>query len=540
MTASTLLHTLPNAADVALDAGPIAVAAPEPVESDPPLPRRAGVVLHPTSLPGFRALGQIGAEARAFAGRVAAMGCSIWQVLPLGPTSFGDSPYQNLSSFAGNHLLIDLDDLVADGFLTAADLADYPVVDPAQADYGLAFHHHNALLAKAARSFHQHTSAEQARAFRQFCDGQTWLDDYALYMAIKESQGGKPWTEWPPELARRDEAALTRARIQFAPVIERHQILQFLFQQQWRRLREACHAVGVSIMGDIPIFVAHDSADVWANPELFFLDERGLPYVIAGVPPDYFSETGQRWGNPLYRWDLMAADDFAWWRRRLAAVLATVDIVRVDHFRGFESYWEIPASEETAIGGKWVPGPGDALFDAFRRHFGELDIIAEDLGEITPEVEALRDRQNLPGMKVLQFILGNDQPQQLPEQFPEHSVCYTGTHDNDTTVGWYQTASEAEREAVKRHLEPDPQFIHYHFIRAAWFSKSYIAIAPMQDVLGLGSESRLNLPGRLGGNWRWRLRTGQLTEGITIDMALLSQQSGRMNTQPSEGRAAAV
>ena len=491
--------------------------------------RFAGVVLHPTSLPGPRGIGQIGARARAFASEVAAMGCSIWQVLPLGPTSYGDSPYQCLSSFAGNHLIIDLDDLVTDGLLLADDLADYPVFNPIEIDYGQVFTHHNDLLRKVSSNFEARASEDHQAGLKAFrAESASWLNDYTLYMALKEAQEGCAWHEWEPAVVAREATVLAAARVQHAQSILHHEILQYLFFRQWGQLRQACAAAGVQIMGDIPIFVAHDSVDVWANQELFLLDESGNPTVIAGVPPDYFSETGQRWGNPLYRWDVMKADGYAWWCARLGTLMGLVDLVRIDHFRGFESYWEIQASEETAINGKWVPGPGADLFEAFTEAFGKTPIIAEDLGVITPEVEALRDSQELPGMKVLQFILGNEEPEMLPDLFPERSVCYTGTHDNDTTVGWFTNAEDHEREAVKKHLNTEGEKIAADFIHAAWHSPSYIAIAPMQDVFGLGSESRLNLPGRLGGNWRWRFLNDQLDSSIVAAMRAQSKSSGRL------------
>ena len=327
----------------------------------------------------------------------------------------------------------------------------------------------------------------------------------------------------------REPRALAQARKVHAAAVDRQEVLQFLFRRQWRNLRAYCAEQGVRIMGDMPIFTAHDSADVWADADLFHLDAQGYPTVVAGVPPDYFSETGQRWGNPLYRWDIMKQRGYTWWCRRLSTLLGLVDLVRIDHFRGFESYWEIRADEETAINGRWVPGPGAALFHAFTRKLGPVPIIAEDLGVITDAVDALRDALKLPGMKVLQFILGNAEPEQLPADFPVRSVCYTGTHDNDTTVGWFAQAGDAEREAVRRHLNTDGSRIHAAFLHAAWQAPSFLAVAPMQDVLGLGSESRLNLPGRPGGNWRWRFEQARLTPEVIADMHALSRATGRLH-----------
>lgn len=492
--------------------------------------RRAGVVLHPTSLPGKRAIGSLGKPAHDFIQQLVGMGCDIWQVLPLGPTSYGDSPYSCLSSFAGNPFMIDLDDLVAQGLLDAETLEkDYPQFNPEEIDYGQVFGHHNYLLDIVTAGFEANASdamKEDLKIYRS--KNADWLNDFALYMALKNAHEGRAWPEWDAKLVARDADALAAARKTHAAAIAHHEVLQYLFSIQWQKLHAACTAAGVEIMGDIPIFVAHDSADVWANQDLFHLDDKGYPVVIAGVPPDYFSETGQRWGNPLYRWDKMESRGYAWWCKRMETVMTMVDLVRIDHFRGFESYWEIPASEETAINGQWVPGPGKGLFEAFAKNLGEVHIIAEDLGVITPEVEALRDDLALPGMKVLQFILGCDEPEALPHAFPIRSVCYTGTHDNDTTTGWFHSAADHEREAVKRHLQTDGAQVHLDFLHAAWNAPSYIAVAPMQDILGLGSEARLNLPGRPGGNWRWRLREDQLTQGIVAYMQGLSKASGRL------------
>ncbi len=488
-------------------------------------PRESGILLHPTSLPGPYGIGEIGPEARAFADTLAGMRQHLWQMLPLGPTGYGDSPYQSFSTFAGNPLLISFDQLVHDGLLSRSRLSRFPRFPDDAVDFGPVITARMAVLRSVCRSFERRASRAKKKAFRAFCEeNASWLEDYALFTALKDAHELRPWTTWEPELAGRDRHALARARRRYRTAIRHVKTLQFLFLDQWKRLVAHCHDRKIAIIGDIPIFVAHDSADVWANPGLFYLDERGFPAVQAGVPPDYFSATGQLWGNPLYRWDVHEETDYAWWVARLRKIFELVDIVRIDHFRGFEAYWEIPGQEKTAIRGQWVKGPAETFFKAVTRQLGRLPIIAEDLGVITPPVEELRDRFRYPGMRVLQFAFGNDDKADdyRPESYPKNCVVYTGTHDNDTTVGWFNSQAgkdstrtqadiEKERNAILEYLESDGEEIHWDLIALAFQSNANTAIVPLQDVMGLGSEARMNIPGKEGGNWRWRFTWDMLT-----------------------------
>lgn len=505
--------------------------------------RECGVLLHPTSLPGRYGIGELGEEAYRFADRLVEMGQHLWQILPLGPTSYGDSPYQSLSTFAGNHLLISFDELVRDGLLAPSRLKRFPRFSDDRVDYGEVIPAREAVLIGVCRGFNRRASAEIKEAFEAFCrENAEWLDDYALYVAIKDAHGGRPWPEWEETLASRDPAAMQQAGRTHRTAIRNVRILQFLFALQWNRLRDYCHQRSIRIVGDIPIFVAHDSADVWAHRDLFYIDDTGQPAVIAGVPPDYFSVTGQRWGNPLYRWDLHQADDFRWWVERMRKVFDRFDIVRIDHFRGFEAYWEIPGHEPTAIHGRWVPGPGEGIFHALRKELGDLPIIAEDLGVITPPVEALRDQFTFPGMRVLQFSFGGDATDvgDRPEAFPPNSVCYTGTHDNDTTLGWFwsnagedttrsQEDIDAERRRVLDYLGTDGSEIHWDLAQVAIASPSNSAVIPLQDLLGLGSEARMNVPGRPGGNWQWRFHWTMLTPKIIGRLHALCEAAHRIH-----------
>jgi 4-alpha-glucanotransferase len=469
-------------------------------------------------------------------------GQRLWQVLPLGPTGYGDSPYQCFSAFAGNPLLISLEGLVADGWLRPEDLAAAPSFSASEVDYGSVLAFKQPLLHRAYEGFTSRASTDQRDAFAAFCaKGAPWLDDYSLFAALKDAEGGRAWTGWDPGLARREPDALARARMALAEQVRSRRFWQYVFFRQWAALRERCRGAGIRIMGDIPIFVAHDSADVWAHPELFRLAGDGSPEFVAGVPPDYFSATGQLWGNPLYRWDAMAASGFPWWIDRFRAVLELVDLVRLDHFRGFEAFWEVPASATTAVKGRWVKGPGAALFEVLRGALGELPIVAENLGVITPEVEALREQFGFPGMAILQFAFGSD-PQGdgfRPHNHTRDLVVYTGTHDNDTTVGWWTSSGQAdstrtaeevrrERELCLKYLGSDGREIHWAFIRAALASVADTAIIPLQDVLGLGSEARMNLPARPEGNWRWRYAEAQLTDEVLGRLRELSEIYGRV------------
>jgi 4-alpha-glucanotransferase len=499
-------------------------------------PRRAsGVLLHPTSLPGFFGIGDLGPSARRFVAFLARAGQRIWQVLPLGPTGSGDSPYQCFSAFAGNPLLISLHALVEGDLLSAADVDGARGGPVESVDYERVSAHRRPLWRRALERFEAGAPPSARGAFDAFCREQAgWLDDYALFMAVKEAHDLAAWTRWDPAIAHRDPAALARWRTRRAHEIRAHQFAQYLFLAQWHALRDHCRAAGVALMGDVPIFVAHDSADVWARRELFQLRDDGCPRVVAGVPPDYFSATGQLWGNPHYRWDVLARDGYAWWIARMRSVLSLVDRVRLDHFRGFEAAWEVPGDATTAIEGHWAKGPGAALFEAMRRVLGPLPFVAENLGVITPEVEALREQFGFPGMAILQFAFGTDPqaPDFRPHNYPRHRVAYTGTHDNDTTVGWWtsgvghSTRSEAdlaaERAFVRRYLGTDGREIHWDFIRAVLASVADTAIVPLQDVLGLGSEARMNRPGRPSGNWRWRVRGEALTDAVADRLGLLA------------------
>jgi 4-alpha-glucanotransferase len=489
--------------------------------------RRSGILLHPTSLPGRYGIGELGPEALRFVDFLAEARQGVWQILPLGPTGYGDSPYQCFSAFAGNPLLISLDELAREGLLSGDDLASTPAFPEEAVDFGAVLGFKHTLLQRAYERFQAGAGAAARDAFDVFRQRQSsWLADYALYATLKEEHDGRAWTTWEAELRDRRPAALDRVRKERADAIRARELWQHLFALQWGAVHQACRARDIRIMGDIPIFVAHDSADVWAHPELFLLEADGRPSVVAGVPPDYFSATGQLWGNPLYRWDVMERSGFAWWVERFRHTLRQMDLVRLDHFRGFEAYWEIPGDAETAINGRWVKGPGAGLFVALRDALGDLPIVAENLGIITPEVEALRREFGFPGMAILQFAWGTD-PQGstfIPHNLTRDVVDYSGTHDNDTTVGWWtagvgdttRTAEEVEEEHdyVRRYLRTDGSEIHWDFIRAVFASVADLAIVPLQDVLGLGSEARMNLPGRPSGNWRWRFREADLGPAI--------------------------
>jgi len=508
-------------------------------------PRASGILLHPTSLPGRYGIGDLGQAAYDFVDFLEATGQSLWQVLPLGPTGYGDSPYQCFSAFAGNPLLINLEVLVQEGLLDAGNLAELPNLSADRVEYGPVIEFKNKLLCRAHENFIQHGSEAAKSEYLKFTEQMAWwLDDYATFRAIKDEHEGKGWTTWEPYLRDRENQAMHFFRENHAAQISRHKFWQYLFFKQWLALAAYANGKGVRIIGDVPIFVAHDSADVWANPELFYLDEEGGPTMVAGVPPDYFSETGQLWGNPLYRWELMAQDGYQWWMNRIRATLSLVDIVRLDHFRGFEKYWAVPASEETAINGEWLPGPGADFFQAVKNAFanpeGSLPIIAENLGLITPEVEKLRNDFDLPGMRILQFAFGTD-PQAdefKPYSFTPNTVVYTGTHDNDTTVGWFTTEGAGdstrsnnevteERDFVLKYLGSGGTEIHWDFIRLALASVANTAITPLQDVFGLGSEARMNTPARESGNWGWRYRPEQLTPEIRDRLAELTEIYGR-------------
>jgi 4-alpha-glucanotransferase len=498
------------------------------------LPRASGLLLHPTSLPGPHGIGDLGTGAAAFVDFLAAARQRWWQVLPLGPTSFGNSPYQSPSTFAGNPLLISLDGLVADGLLDAAEV-DRAATDAARVDYGAVIAHKQPLLRVAARRLCAGRAADLAADNARFRTAEAaWLEDFALFMALKEAHGGIAWREWEADVALRRPAALARWRARLSGPIAEHAALQFLFFRQWQAVRAHAAGRGVGVIGDLPIFVADDSADVWAHRELFQLDADGRPTAVAGVPPDYFSATGQLWGNPLYDWDVHAARGFDWWIERLRAAFRLCDVLRVDHFIGFTRYWAVPAGDATAARGEYRPAPGAAVLDAARAALGDVAIIAEDLGMVTPEVDALRERFALPGMHVLQFAFDSDaRNRDLPHRYAPNSVVYTGTHDNDTTAAWFASASPRVRGAALRYLgRRTPQHVVAHLVRLAMASVADTAVTPVQDVLGLDAEARMNQPGRPEGNWAWRLRDGQLGHEQADWLAELVETYGRNDSPP--------
>ncbi len=475
--------------------------------------RTSGILLHPSSLPGPYGIGDLGPQSFRFVDWLASTNCKLWQILPLGPTGYGDSPYQCFSAFAGNPYLISPDDLFAEGLLTQEDLDAMKDLPASRVDYGLFIPKKLDLLLKAFQRFEANPGSLR-EAYDYFCaENASWLDDFALFMALKEANGGGAWNGWDASLRSRKKTALTKARKELARDIMRHSFYQFLFFRQWNKVRGYANSKGIQIIGDIPIFVAYDSADVWANPDLFFLDKSGNPTVVAGVPPDLFSETGQLWGNPLYNWKVHRAQGYSWWLSRVRSMLQTVDILRFDHFRGFAGYYEIPASHKTAEHGRWVPGPGKDLFRAVDKFLGDglitqgtgLPVVAEDLGVITPDVIELLEAFDLPGMKVLQFGFTGPENPFLPHNYVPNCVAYTGTHDNDTAQGWYATAPQSEKDFAHRYLGVDGRDFAWDLIRAVWKSVAVIAITPMQDVLNLGGEARMNFPSRLGGNWEWRM-----------------------------------
>lgn len=488
--------------------------------------RSSGVLLHLSSLPGPNGCGDLGAAALHMVDWLASAAQSIWQVLPLTPTGAGHSPYQSPSAFAGNPALVDLDSLQRSGWLA---LDDRPAFDAAHCDFDRALPWRAAMLRRAWQGFCMHARPEHRAALDAFVERErAWLDDYALFMLL-DGRYGAPWTAWPAPLARRDPRALAELRERAADELGHWHFVQWCFDQQWRRLREHAQARGVALAGDLPIFVAHHSADVWAHPQLFDLDDTGAPRVVAGVPPDYFSATGQRWGNPLYRWSLMAHDGYAWWKQRLARLLGQVDLVRIDHFRGFESYWEIPAHLPTAEGGRWVRGPGRDFFLAMQDAFGALPVIAEDLGVDMDAAIALRKACGFPGMRVLQFGFdGHAQNPHLPHNYEAATVAYTGTHDNDTTVGWWNALAPQSQTLVRRYLGPAvDEGIHWAMIRAVSQSVARTVIVPFQDVLGLDGRHRMNTPGQAEGCWRWRFDWDQVGPEPAARLAEIARAHGR-------------
>lgn len=492
-------------------------------------PRCGGILLHITSLPGGHGIGDLGASAYDFVEFLAQSGQKIWQVLPLGPTGYGDSPYQLFSAFAGNPLLIDLHALQKQGLLSARDLAAASALSDDRVEFGAVIDVKQRLIVQAARTFLADGGGADLAAFDIFFrENADWLNDYALFMACKGVLNDAVWSDWDSGIRRRDTSALEEWRQKLAPEINVHKFAQFVFFQQWQKLKLHCQSRGIRIMGDIPIYVAHDSADVWAHPELFRLDEDSRPTAVAGVPPDYFSATGQLWGNPLYRWDVSAASGHRWWIDRFRASLKLFDYVRLDHFRGFEAFWEVPATAATAQEGKWVKGPGAEFFRAVKAELKVLPFVAENLGVITPEVEAMRKEFGFPGMSLLQFAFGNDPqgPSFRPHNYSRELAAYTGGHDNDTTDGWWNSSGVGESTRTPEDIRKERAFtraylgfkddepIHWVMIRAVFASVAEIAIVPLQDVLGLGSEARMNLPGTVSGNWKWRYQSNALSTDV--------------------------
>ncbi len=502
--------------------------------------RASGILLHPTSLPNDFGIGDFGKSAYEFVDFLKKSKQTYWQILPLGPTGFGDSPYQSFSAFAGNTNLISPEILVEEELLTQDEINNKPEFPVGRVDFGKVIDWKNSLLNKAYQRFSQTTNVNLRSSFEIFIEQVAeWLDDYALFRAIKSTQDQKLWLEWNEPLRIREEQAILEAHENLLEEIQAQKFYQFLFFKQWNRLKNYANGKGIKIVGDVPIFSSLDSADVWCNPNEFKLNEDLSPKFVAGVPPDYFSKTGQLWGNPIYNWDKMRLDGFKWWISRLKFTLKTVDVLRIDHFRGFVASWEVPGKDQTAENGSWVNVPGRELFQTLKRELGDFPVMAEDLGDITPEVEALRDDFGFPGMRILQFAFGGDaNDTNLPHNYIKNCVAYTGTHDNDTSVGWFnsqagkdstrdETEISKERDFCLKYLASDGAEIHWNLIRAIWSSVAKTAITPMQDVLGLGNEARMNLPASKNGNWHWRCENGCFSDEIALRLRELTEIYGR-------------
>ena len=496
-------------------------------------PRSSGILLHPTSFPSPFGIGDLGPEAYRFVDFLVDSGQQIWQILPLGPTGYGNSPYMCYSAMAGNPLLISLEKLIEEELLADWDVADVPDFPLDSVDFDRVRDYKMAKLRIAFNNFKTQAKPKRQKLFEKFCDRAVyWLEDYTLFMALKTSAfQGESWNNWPADIAKRKPHAITKWKQELASEIEFHKFLQFEFFRQWLALKRYTNELNIQILGDIPIYVAHDSADVWAHPEIFSLDEKtGAPKMMAGVPPDYFSATGQLWGNPVYNWEQLEKDDFGWWLQRFHAILDMVDLIRIDHFRGFESYWAVPGDEETAMNGKWVEAPGEAFFHRLNRELGKLPIIAEDLGIITPEVEALRDKFGFPGMKILHFAFdsGPGNPYLPYNYHSQNFVVYTGTHDNNTTVGWFEARSPDQQQWVWDFLGCSTGHgIHWDLIRLAMSSNANQAIFPFQDLLGLGANARMNEPSEAEGNWGWRYRQDSLVQEFGDRLRWLTGVYGR-------------
>lgn len=496
-------------------------------------PRSSGVLLHPTSLPSRFGIGELGSEAYRFIDFLAETSQQLWQVLPLGPTGYGNSPYASFSALAGNPLLISLEQLQEQGLLTDEDLANLPEFPVDRVDYEKVIPTKMSLLQKACENFKTNASLVQQKEFMTFCTIKAhWLDDYALFMALREAHDQKSWHTWERDISKLYPEVLEQWQQRLESEVLFHKFLQFEFFRQWSNLKQYANSQGIQIIGDIPIYVAHNSADVWAHRDIFCLDEAtGEPSLMAGVPPDYFSATGQLWGNPVYKWERLQQDEFSWWVQRFESLLEYVDIIRIDHFRGFEAYWVVDQGETTAMNGRWVKAPGEEFFQVLGEKLGKLPIMAEDLGTITPEVDELRDRFDFPGMKILQFAFGEGEGPgnpYLPFNYPRNCVVYSGTHDNNTTIGWFNQGSEQLKGNVLRYLGTlSPQGINWDFIRLAFSSVANQAIIPMQDILGLGGEALMNLPSKAEGNWEWRYRADAITDEIRDRLKTLTYTYGR-------------
>jgi 4-alpha-glucanotransferase len=504
-------------------------------------PRASGIILHPTSLPSHFGTGDLGDEAFSFADFLAGTGTHLWQTLPLGPTGFGNSPYQSLSVFAGNPLLISPERLLEDGLLSAGDIDSIPPFPVHTVNFEAVAEYKRILLKKSGEAFRGKATRTQRDDFDRFCDeNAAWLNTFALFMALREAHETRPWNTWDEDIRFRRPEAIDACSKKLATQVWDNKFQQYLFFRQWYSLKDYCNRKQIKLIGDIPIFVAFDSADVWSHPELFQLDSDGNPTVAAGVPPDYFSKTGQLWGNPIYNWQNMAKDNYGWWVERLRAAEKLVDIIRLDHFRGFVGYWEVPSGEKTAEKGHWVSGPGVSLFHTVGRALGELPVIVEDLGVITPDVDALREELGLPGMRVLQFAFSDNAKSDVykPHNYIRNCAVYTATHDNDTTKGWFSNIDTAdsthssqafikEKQNALKYTGTDGREINWDFIRLAWMSVADTAIAPLQDILGLGSEARMNRPGIAKGNWGWRFTADMLNPELEARLKELNVVYGR-------------
>lgn len=502
-------------------------------------PRASGVLLHVSSLPDSPGIGDLGKSCDRFLDFLHKAGQRYWQILPLGPTGYGDSPYQCFSAFAGNPLLVSPERLIADGLLKAQPLEGFKGDEEDRVDFGKVVLAKKLILRESFDYFLAEGTVAQKTDFEAFCAQQSsWLDDFSLFMAIKNDLGGKAWWEWPLPLKLRDPAALTGAKERLSESIQLYQYQQWVFFTQWTRVKQRANAQGIEIIGDLPIFVARDSAEAWAKPSLFYFDAQANPTIVAGVPPDYFSETGQLWGNPLYRWDKMAEDGYQWWIERFRALLNLVDIIRIDHFRGFAEYWAVPGGDETAVNGKWEKGPGTDLFQAVLDALGKLPIMAEDLGLMTPSVHNLRDHFSFPGMHILQFAFAldigatseADLYPHLPHRYKPNSVTYTGTHDNNTTKGWWEKdATEAEKRKFCEYLNTDGSSVVWNLIQTCFFCPSDTAIVPMQDLLALDEGARMNFPGHPSGNWQWRAKSDAFSDDLARSLRELTETAGRLN-----------